>query len=132
MVLQKGRVEPGKPTLVRVHTMSMFTDLFHEANDRAGQLQRAMDVIGEAGAGIVVIIRDSAPTAISGQMKARGAGEPVQLRDYGIGAQILVDLGVSDMILLTNAHRTIIGIQGYGLHVVGERAIPAHPLSQTA
>jgi 3,4-dihydroxy 2-butanone 4-phosphate synthase / GTP cyclohydrolase II len=124
MVLQKGRVEPGKPTLVRVHTMSMFTDLFHEANDRAGQLQRAMDVIGEEGAGIVVIIRDSSPTAISTQMKAKGEGEPIQLRDYGIGAQILVDLGVSDMILLTNAHRTIVGIHGYGLHVVGERAIP--------
>jgi 3,4-dihydroxy 2-butanone 4-phosphate synthase/GTP cyclohydrolase II len=124
MVLQKGRVEPGKPTLVRVHTMSMFSDLFHESNDRAGQLQRAMDAIGEEGAGIVVIIRDGAPNAISTQMKAKGEGESVQLRDYGIGAQILVDLGVSDMILLTNAHRNIVGIQGYGLQVVGERAIP--------
>ena len=132
MVLQKGRVEPGKPTLVRVHTMSMFTDLFHEANDRAGQLQRAMDVIGNEGAGIVVIIRDSSPTAISTQMKAKGEGEPIQLRDYGIGAQILVDLGVSDMILLTNAHRTIVGIHGYGLHVVGERAIPPYPQALTA
>jgi 3,4-dihydroxy 2-butanone 4-phosphate synthase/GTP cyclohydrolase II len=129
MVLQKGRVEAGKPTLVRVHTMSMFTDLFHEANDRAGQLQRAMDVIGEAGAGIVVIIRDSAPNAISTQMKAKGEGQSIQLRDYGIGAQILVDLGVSEMVLLTNAHRTIVGIQGYGLHVVEERAIPPHPLT---
>ena len=124
MVLQKGRVEPGKPTLVRVHTMSMFTDLFHEANDRAGQLQRAMDVIGHEGAGIVVIIRDGSPCAISSQMKAKGEGASVQLRDYGIGAQILVDLGVTDMILLTNAHRTIVGITGYGLRVVGERAIP--------
>ncbi len=124
MVLQKGRVEPGKPTLVRVHTMSMFSDLFHESNDRAGQLQRAMDAIGEEGAGIVVIIRDGAPNAISTQMKAKGEGESVQLRDYGIGAQILVDLGVTDMILLTNAHRNIVGIQGYGLQVVGERAIP--------
>jgi 3,4-dihydroxy 2-butanone 4-phosphate synthase/GTP cyclohydrolase II len=51
------------------------------------------------------------------------------LRDYGIGAQILVDLGVSDMVLLTNAHRTIVGIQGYGLHVVAERPIPPHPLT---
>ncbi|KPF76412.1 3,4-dihydroxy-2-butanone 4-phosphate synthase [alpha proteobacterium AAP81b] len=125
MVLQKGRVEPGKPTLVRVHTQSMFSDLFHEANDRAGQLQRAMDVIGEEGAGIIVIIRDSTPTAISDQMRARGQGEGNVLRDYGIGAQILADLGVSDMILLTNKHRNIVGITGYGLNVVGERAIPA-------
>ena len=134
MVLQKGRVEPGTPTLVRVHTLSMFTDLFHEAGERAGQLQRAMDIIGEAGAGIVVIIRDGSPTNVSTQMKARGEGEPVQLRDYGIGAQILVDLGVTDMILLTNAHRTIVGIHGYGLHVVGERAIPGRngPLAVAA
>jgi 3,4-dihydroxy 2-butanone 4-phosphate synthase / GTP cyclohydrolase II len=89
-------------------------------------LQRAMDVIGDEGAGIVVIIRDSSPTAISSQMKAKGEGQPIQLRDYGIGAQILVDLGVSDMVLLTNAHRNIVGIQGYGLQVVAERAIPPH------
>jgi len=126
MVLQKGRIEPGKPTLVRVHTMSMFTDLFHEANDRAGQLQRAMDIIGEEGSGIIVIIRDTAPDAISSQMKARDQGQPTDLRDYGIGAQILVDLGVSDMILMTNKHRNIVGLVGYGLNVVGERAIPPH------
>ncbi len=127
IVLQKGRVEAGKPTLVRVHTQSMFADLFHEANDRAGQLVRAMDVIGAEGAGIIVIIRDASPTAISTQMKLKGEGQPFQLRDYGIGAQILSDLGVSDMILLTNQHRNIVGIHGYGLNVVGERAIPPHP-----
>ncbi len=125
MVLQKGHIVPGEPTLVRMHTMSMFTDLFLENDERSGQLQRAMDVIGEAGAGIVVILRDGSPTAISTQMRARGQGEPVAaLRDYGIGAQILVDLGVTDMVLLTNAHRTIVGLTGYGLTVVGEQAIP--------
>ncbi len=124
MVLQKGRIEPGRPTLVRVHTQSMFTDMFGEKGSRAGQLQRAMDVIGEAGSGIIVIIRDGSPTAISEQMRAKGQGEPITLRDYGIGAQILVDLGVTEMILLTNQHRNIVGIEGYGLHVVGERAIP--------
>ena len=126
MVLQKGRVEPGKPTLVRVHTQSMFTDMFAEKGDRAGQLQRAMDAIGEEGAGIIVIIRDGSPTAISEQMRAKGQGESIVLRDYGIGAQILVDLGVTDMTLLTNQHRNIVGIEGYGLKVVGERAIPPH------
>lgn len=125
MVLQKGRIEPGKPTLVRVHTQSMFTDMFGEKGDRAGQLGRAMDAIGNEGAGIIVIIRDGSPTAISEQMRAKDQGEPITLRDYGIGAQILVDLGVTDMILLTNQHRNIVGIEGYGLKVVGERAIPA-------
>jgi 3,4-dihydroxy 2-butanone 4-phosphate synthase/GTP cyclohydrolase II len=125
MVLQKGRIEPGKPTLVRVHTQSMFTDMFAEKGERAGQLNRAMDEIGREGTGIVVIIRDGSPTAISEQMRAKDQGEPITLRDYGIGAQILVDLGVSDMILLTNQHRNIVGIEGYGLKVVGERAIPS-------
>jgi 3,4-dihydroxy 2-butanone 4-phosphate synthase/GTP cyclohydrolase II len=107
-----------------MHTLSMFTDLFHEANDRAGQLQRAMQAVAEEGSGVIVIIRDGRPTAVSSQMRARGQGEPVELRDYGIGAQILVDLGITDMILLTNKHRNIVGLEGYGLRVVGERAIP--------
>ena len=124
MVLQKGHVDSARPTLVRMHTLSMFTDLFHEDDGRSGQLQRAMDIIGDDGAGIVVIIRDGRSDAISSQMRARGQGESNALRDYGIGAQILVDLGVSDMVLLTNAHRTIVGLTGYGLTVVGERAIP--------
>ncbi len=125
MVLQKGHIDPARPTLVRVHTLSMFTDLFDEANERSGQLQRTMDLIGREGAGVVVIIRDPSPTAISSQMRAKGTGsEPDELRDYGIGAQILVDLGVRDMVLLTNAHRNIVGLDGYGLNVVGERAIP--------
>ncbi len=126
MVLQKGHIDPSTPTLVRMHTLSMFTDLFDEANDRSGQLQRAMQLIGTEGSGVVVIIRDASPTAISTQMRAKGAGsDPEELRDYGIGAQILVDLGVRDMVLLTNAHRTIVGLDGYGLNVVGERPIPA-------
>ncbi|MGI4876995.1 MAG: 3,4-dihydroxy-2-butanone-4-phosphate synthase, partial [Janthinobacterium lividum] len=124
MVLQKGHIDPAKPTLVRMHTMSMFTDLFAEDDGRSGQLQRAMDLIGDEGAGIVVIIRDGRADAISTQMKARGNAESIALRDYGIGAQILVDLGVTDMVLLTNSHRAIIGLTGYGLTVVGERPIP--------
>ncbi|MBV8971529.1 MAG: 3,4-dihydroxy-2-butanone-4-phosphate synthase [Sphingomonadaceae bacterium] len=126
IVLQKGHVVPGVPTLVRMHTQSMFTDLFAEDDERSGQLGRAMDAIAAEGAGIIVVLRDGSPTAISEQMRARGKGEAVPaLREYGIGAQILVDLGVSDMILLTNAHRTIVGLTGYGLTVVGERPIPA-------
>jgi 3,4-dihydroxy 2-butanone 4-phosphate synthase/GTP cyclohydrolase II len=124
MVLQKGRIDPSKPTLVRVHAMSMWTDMFGQTGGRAGQLQRSMTAIGQAGAGIVVIIRDARPDAISSQMRAHVLGEPFQLRDYGIGAQILVDLGVRDMVLLTNSHRNIVGLQGYGLDVVGEQAIP--------
>ncbi len=125
IVLQKGHIDPARPTLVRMHNLSTFTDTLVEDDERAGLLHRAMDIVGAEGAGIVVVLRDGSPTAVSSQMRARGEGSAnMALRDYGIGAQILVDLGVTDMILLTNAHRTIVGLTGYGLTVVGERPIP--------
>jgi 3,4-dihydroxy 2-butanone 4-phosphate synthase / GTP cyclohydrolase II len=121
IVLQKGRITPGEPTLVRVHVQSMFTDLFAETGGRSGLIARAMAAIAAAGTGVLVLIRDARPDAISDQMRAKGQGEPFQLRDYGAGAQILVDLGVSDMVLLTTNHRSYVGLGGYGLNVVAER-----------
>jgi 3,4-dihydroxy 2-butanone 4-phosphate synthase/GTP cyclohydrolase II len=58
--------------------------------------------------------------------EGKSAGDPQveELRDYGIGAQILSELGVQDMVLLTNTHHTLVGLDGYGLSIVGERAIP--------
>jgi 3,4-dihydroxy 2-butanone 4-phosphate synthase/GTP cyclohydrolase II len=75
----------------------------------------------------VVLIREPLPTSLSDRVRARmGHTEETgsQLRDYGIGAQILLDLGVHDMVLLSNTRRTIIGLEGYGLRVVGQRPIP--------
>ncbi|MFN3371454.1 MAG: 3,4-dihydroxy-2-butanone-4-phosphate synthase [Sphingomonadaceae bacterium] len=125
IVLQKGKVVPGEPTLVRVHVQSMFTDLFAEAGGRSGLIPRAMQAIAAHGAGILIVIRDARPDAISQQMKAKGQGEPLTVRDYGVGAQILVDLGVSDMILLSGSHRSYVGLEGYGLKVVDERPLAA-------
>jgi 3,4-dihydroxy 2-butanone 4-phosphate synthase / GTP cyclohydrolase II len=73
-----------------------------------------------------VLLREPLPTSLLDRM--RGLGEsgdtPVpELRDYGVGAQILFDLGVREMILLSNTHRTIVGLDGYGLTVIGERPI---------
>jgi 3,4-dihydroxy 2-butanone 4-phosphate synthase / GTP cyclohydrolase II len=56
--------------------------------------------------------------------KSAGAPEVEELRDYGVGAQILTELGVHDMILLSNTHHTLVGLEGYGLSIVGERPIP--------
>jgi 3,4-dihydroxy 2-butanone 4-phosphate synthase/GTP cyclohydrolase II len=72
-----------------------------------------------------VLIRESRPTAISERIRhlVNGSRPEPALRDYGIGAQILVDLGVKDMILLSNHKRTIIGLEGYGLNVVEQRKI---------
>ncbi|MBS3960250.1 MAG: 3,4-dihydroxy-2-butanone-4-phosphate synthase [Sandarakinorhabdus sp.] len=125
IVLLKGRTDPDRPTLVRVHVQSMFADLFAEAGGRSGLIARAMDAIAAEGAGVLIIIRDARPDAISRQMKAKGQGEPFLVRDYGVGAQILVDLGVTDMILLAGSRRSYVGLEGYGLKVVDERALIA-------
>ncbi len=84
-----------------------------------------MEQVSEAGRGVVVLIRENRPTAVSERIRDLIAGKRAEpaLRDYGIGAQILIDLGVKDMILLSNHKRTIIGLEGYGLNVVEQRAI---------
>jgi 3,4-dihydroxy 2-butanone 4-phosphate synthase / GTP cyclohydrolase II len=130
MALQKGRIDPAKPTLVRMHTMSMFVDVFGEESERSGLLSRSMEMIAEEGAGVIVVINKPMQGIVSRFMKlrqeGRQAGDPQveELRDYGVGAQILAELGVQDMILLTNTHHTLVGLDGYGLSIVGERKIP--------
>ncbi len=119
-VLQKGQVNPGEPTLARVHTVSLLDDVLGRAGARKRALQRAMAEIGRHGSGLIVLLIQS------GQGRSGdAAAADMDLRAYGIGAQILADMGVHDMILLTNSHRNIIAIEGYGLNIVGERAIPA-------
>jgi 3,4-dihydroxy 2-butanone 4-phosphate synthase/GTP cyclohydrolase II len=78
----------------------------------------------------VVLIRENRPTAVSDRIRniVRGTLPEPALRDYGIGAQILIDLGVRDMILLSNHRRTIVGLDGYGLNVVEQREIIQVPI----
>jgi len=121
VVLQKGRVIPGEPTLVRMHGISIFDDVLGRPGPRKRVLQRAMEAVGEAGSGIIVTLRSENSAELIDEL---AAGKPnMDLRAYGMGAQILADLGVHDMILLTNSHRHIVAIEGYGLNVVGEQAI---------
>jgi 3,4-dihydroxy 2-butanone 4-phosphate synthase/GTP cyclohydrolase II len=123
LVLQKGEVEQGGTTLVRMHSISLFADMLGERSDRSGLLQNAMNAIANAGSGILVLLRDTSATPLSQAMeKAIGSDRfRNQLRDYGVGAQILTALGVRDMQLLTNTpHKTIVALRGYGLNVVGE------------
>ena len=130
MALRKGMIDPAKPTLVRMHTMSMFVDVFGEDNERTGLLSRSMEAIAAEGSGVVVVINKPMVGVVSRFMQLRaegksaGAPEVEELRDYGGGAQILTELGVHDMILLTNTHHTLVGLEGYGLSIVGERPIP--------
>ena len=123
VVLQKGRVLPDSPTLVRMHRISLFDDVLGRDGDRRDTLQRAMRVIGEDGSGLIVCLMPGQPEQLRREV-AGTPGDGETLREYGIGAQILADLGVSEMTLLTNSHRNVIGLEGYGITVVGERPIP--------
>ncbi|MBB5711211.1 3,4-dihydroxy-2-butanone-4-phosphate synthase [Sphingomonas xinjiangensis] len=127
VALVKGRIDPSQPTLVRMHALSPFSDIFGEGGDRGGLLRRSMEIIGREGAGVVVVINRPRPDQFSVALDAKaGTLEPKdmeELRDYGVGATILIELGVRDMVLLTNTHHTLVGLDGYGLSIVGERAI---------
>mgnify|MGYP001289516267 FL=1 len=133
IALVKGDVSDGDPVLVRMHSLNVLEDLLGDQPDRGTQLHAAMSEIGRKDRGVVVLIRETRPTALSDLVERRlgvQEKEPVQLRDYGTGAHILLDLGVKDMILLSNtAPRTIVGLEGYGLSVSEVRSIP--PLSGT-
>lgn len=129
MALVKGRIDPSSQTLVRMHALSFFEDVFGEESDRSRILSRSMELIEEQGAGVVVVINRQTPGWMSRMIDARSQsqeGKPVEmeeLRDYGVGAQILAELGVQDMVLLTNTHHSLIALSGYGLNIVGERPI---------
>jgi len=128
IALVKGKIDPGKPTLVRMHALSIFADSFGEADERGGLLSGAMRIIAEEGSGVIVVINKAVPDPFTRAVRRR-AGQAEQqdmeaLRDYGIGAQILNVLGVHDMVLLTNSHHTPVALGGYGLTIVGERPIP--------
>jgi 3,4-dihydroxy 2-butanone 4-phosphate synthase / GTP cyclohydrolase II len=123
IALQKGHVVPGEPTLVRMHAISIYSDVLGQPGPKKRILQRAMDEVGRAGAGVIVVLMLSSPEQLSAEVGKTG-GPEMDLRAYGIGAQILADLGIHDMILLTNSHRNVVAIEGYDLSIVGERAIP--------
>ncbi|MDT0509998.1 3,4-dihydroxy-2-butanone-4-phosphate synthase [Novosphingobium sp. MMS21-SN21R] len=122
LVLQKGAIHQDQPTLVRMHGISILSDVLGAPGPRKRILQRAMAEIGEAGSGVIVLLMPNDPEVLVNEVSGKGTGN-MDLRSYGIGAQILADLGVHDMTLLTNAHRNVVAIEGYGLNIVGEQPI---------
>jgi 3,4-dihydroxy 2-butanone 4-phosphate synthase/GTP cyclohydrolase II len=120
-VLTKGDPSTPGPVVVRVHAGDLVTDIL--GGRRLMMLHNAMRLIAEEQRGVVVLISDSHPIASSQRANLSNEyGRPV-LKDYGIGAQILVDLGVKNMILLWDTDRVFSGLEGYGLNVVGQRPI---------
>jgi 3,4-dihydroxy 2-butanone 4-phosphate synthase/GTP cyclohydrolase II len=148
IALVKGDISGPVPVMVRMHAINVLDDVLGDRSAGRGEvLHSAMRMIGEAGRGVVVLIREPRPTSLSdrvrarlgeaalpalalgdylsdrGRQAARSAPPTADLRDYGVGAQILLDLGVKDMVLLSNAHRNIVGLEGYGLRIVETRPI---------
>ncbi|ROT97351.1 3,4-dihydroxy-2-butanone-4-phosphate synthase [Altererythrobacter sp. FM1] len=127
--LVKGRIDPAKPTLVRMHSLSLFSDIFAEEGERGCLLEQSMRLIGEEGAGVVVLISRPTQDYVSLGFAMRKPEDqsdpkiPPEQRDYGVGAQILAELGVHDMILLTNSQHSLVGLDGYDLSIVGQREI---------
>ncbi len=144
LALVKGRISRTKVTLVRVHSECLTGDVFGSLRcDCGNQLHAALRQIDEAGSGVLVYMRQHEGRGIGLPAKIHAyklqeegldtieaneqLGYPGELRDYGIGAQILVDLGVRKMRFLTNNPKKVIGLEGYGLEIVEVAPIRCPP-----
>jgi 3,4-dihydroxy 2-butanone 4-phosphate synthase/GTP cyclohydrolase II len=129
VALVKGRVQGDQPTLVRVHRIDFLSDFLGESGKREGLVRRAMEKLSASEEpGVAVFVRmgmgEEIARALGGQ-DAQPAGDTAHpLREYGVGAQILKDLGVRRMILMSNTRPNVLpGLDGYGLTVEGWRRI---------
>jgi len=124
IALIKGDISAGDPVLVRMHALDLMADLLGEVSEkRAGdELESAMKAISAAGRGIVVVLRESGASSLSSVISqklavASDSGASRELRDYGVGAQILTDLGVRKMILLSDTRPNVVSLYGYDLEI---------------
>jgi 3,4-dihydroxy 2-butanone 4-phosphate synthase/GTP cyclohydrolase II len=127
IALVKGDISGDEPILVRMHALDLMSDVLDESSPfRNGrELETAMHTIEKHGRGIVVVLRESSNASLSSMVSQRvmqdaqsGDNPGHDLREYGVGAQILGDLGVSKMVLLSNSKPNVISIEGYDLEIV--------------
>ena len=119
IALVKGKINPKKPVLVRVHALNFLTDILGTSSFIDNQIKKSMQMISKKKNGVIVIIREPRSWTLSQRIKSNtDEKKNLQLRDYGVGAQILIDLGIKKMILISNSKKTIVGLEGYGLKVI--------------
>ena len=125
----RGEVTPGMPTMVRMHQVDFAVDLLGHAEARPNYIAGALRMIGQhPGPGVAVFIRDVSKSLLFERyVGGRETLRRQALRDYGIGAQILKDLGVNEMILLSSSGGKVAALAGHGLTIVERRAIEAAP-----
>ena len=126
IVLTKGDLSAPEPVLLRMHAINLMTDVLgEELSGRTGnEIQTAMQMIADAERGLIVMLREPSPTTISDLIQRKVSGDSTsrtEIRNYGVGAQILNDLGVREMILLSNSKHNIVGLDSYGLTITAYR-----------
>ena len=124
IALVKGDISTGDPILVRMHALDLMADLLGAVSEkRAGdELATAMAAIAKAGCGVIVVLRESTVSSLSSMVSQKlnmtsDTGGNRDLRDYGVGAQILTDLGIRKMILLSDTRPNVVSIEGYDLEI---------------
>ncbi|MDC1121534.1 3,4-dihydroxy-2-butanone-4-phosphate synthase [Alphaproteobacteria bacterium] len=124
IALVKGDISGGSPVMVRMHALDLMADLLGEVSEkRAGnELSAAMQIIADQGQGVVVVLREASTSSLTAMVSQKivaqvDGSSSRDLRDYGVGAQILSDLGVSQMILLSNTRPNVVSLEGYDLEI---------------
>jgi 3,4-dihydroxy 2-butanone 4-phosphate synthase/GTP cyclohydrolase II len=132
IALVKGDISKGGPVLVRVHACNTLSDIVgvNDEGHKSSLVHKAMELIAQEGRGVLVLIRDVWPRAVSEALEQDERAEPDtdapqnRLLEIGIGSQILHDLGVRDMVLLSNSpQRKVVGLEGYGLQITDHRRL---------
>ena len=125
IALVKGDISGDTPVLVRMHALDLMADLIGEVSEKrtGNELASAMKMISNAGQGVVVVLREASASSLTAMVSQKlvaqiDGGSNRELRDYGVGAQILTDLGISQMILMSNTRPNVVSLEGYDLEII--------------